>query len=555
MFTKVTTQATSFWEKQKPTQRVILIAVAVFIIVVVPVLISWATQTNFSVVYNNLEDSDAGKIVEQLKASGIDYKLQGTTILVPSDQVYDIRLQMANLGLPSGGSSGYELFSETTLGMTEFTQRVTYQRAIEGELERTIGSLDAVEGVRVHIVQPEKTLLSSDQAPTTASITIQERPGWQLDAGQIRAITYMTANAVEGLTAENVVVVNTTGEVLAAGAGDGMSGTISQVDSRRAAELAAASDVQKKVKSLLDTALGPNKSVVQASVRLDWSDKEITTTSFEPTPQAVRSSQKSTETYTLDAEGTGGVPGAETNLPAGTDTTVTEAGEGTLYARSEETINYEVAQTLNHQIIRPGMVDNISLSVLVDGITDQQQLETLQTAIAAAAGIDQERGDQMSVQTLTFDKTYQEQQTEDLAAEERTQLIILIAQVVGGLLVLAALFWYISRLLRNLKVASVDVWEPVLKPSVEMGLPSGAGTAGGLELAAAAAQKPAPGLSAATAAKSSNLLQEATARIQPKVTSVEEQKMQQLISRLAEDNPASVADVIQMWLNQDKKND
>lgn len=555
MFTKVTTQATSFWEKQKPTQRVILIAVAVFIIVVVPVLISWATQTNFSVVYNNLDDSDAGKIVEQLKASGIDYKLQGTTILVPSDQVYDIRLQMANLGLPSGGSSGYELFSETTLGMTEFTQRVTYQRAIEGELERTIGSLDAVEGVRVHIVQPEKTLLSSDQAPTTASITIQERPGWQLDAGQIRAITYMTANAVEGLTAENVVVVNTTGEVLAAGAGDGMSGTISQVDSRRAAELAAASDVQKKVKSLLDTALGPNKSVVQASVRLDWSDKEITTTSFEPTPQAVRSSQKSTETYTLDAEGTGGVPGAETNLPAGTDTTVTEAGEGTLYARSEETINYEVAQTLNHQIIRPGMVDNISLSVLVDGITDQQQLETLQTAIAAAAGIDQERGDQMSVQTLTFDKTYQEQQTEDLAAEERTQLIILIAQIVGGLLVLAALFWYISRLLRNLKVASVDVWEPVLKPSVEMGLPYGAGTAGGLELAAAAAQKPAPGLSAATAAKSSNLLQEATARIQPKVTSVEEQKMQQLISRLAEDNPASVADVIQMWLNQDKKND
>ncbi len=555
MLSKITTQATNFWEKQKPTQRVILIAVAVFMVVMVPVLISWATQTDYSVAYNNLEEADAAKIVEQLKTSGIDYKLQGTTILVPSDKVYDVRLQMANLGLPSGGSSGYELFSETTLGMTEFTQRVTYQRAIEGELERTIGSLDTVDGVRVHIVQPEKTLLASDQAPTTASITIQEKPGRQLDAGQIRAITYMTANAVEGLTAENVVVVNTNGEVLAAGAGDGMSGSISQVDSRRAAELAAASDVQKKVKSLLDTALGPNKSVVQASVRLDWSDKEITTTSFEPTPNAVRSSQKSTESYTLDSTGTGGVPGATSNLPNTTTTTTTAEGTGTLYERTEETTNYEVAQTLNHQIIRPGMVENISLSVLVDGLTDQQQIQTLQTAIAAAAGIDQERGDQLSVQTLTFDKTYQEQQTEDIAAADRTQLIILIAEIVGGLLLLAGLFWYISRLLRNLKVASVDVWEPVLKPSLEMGLPSGGAAGGGLELAAATGQKPAAGLSGAASAKSSNLLQEATARMQQKVTSAEEQKMQQLITRLAEDNPASVADVIQMWLNQDKKND
>ena len=166
-------------------------------------------------------------------------------------------------------------------------------------MERTIGSLDAVEGVRVHIVQPEKSLLASDQALTTASITIQERSGRKLDVAQVRAITFLTANAVEGLSPENVVVVNTNGEMLAAGSTDGSSGAATQVDSRRAAELAVASDVQKKVKSLLDTALGPNRSVVQASVRLDWSDKEVTTTTFEPTPNAIRSSQKSSESYTL----------------------------------------------------------------------------------------------------------------------------------------------------------------------------------------------------------------------------------------------------------------
>ncbi len=551
MLAKITTQATDFWEKQKPTQRVILIAVVVFTLVMVPVLITWATQPTYSVAFSGLEEADAGSIVQQLQTSGIDYKLQGTTILVQSDKVYDVRLQMANAGLPKGGSSGYELLTQNTLGMTEFTQRVTYQRAVEGELERTISSLDAVQGVRVHIVQPEKALLSDDQAPTTASITIQERGGRKLDAGQIRAITYLTANAVEGLSPESVVVVNTDGDVLASGTSDGSSGAISQVDSRRAAELAAASDVQKKVKTLLDTALGPNKSVVQASVRLDWSDKEITTTTFEPTPNAIRSSQKITESYTLDSEATGGVTGATANLPTPVAGATTTTGSPTLYERAEETLNYEVAQTENHQIIRPGMVDNISLSVLVDGISDQQQLQTLQTAISAAAGIDQDRGDQLSVQTLTFDKTFQEEQAEDLAAADRTQLITLIVEIVGGILLLAALFWYISRLLKNLRVASIDVWEPVLKPVAELGGPSGMPGAG-FELSSAAGEQMG-GLSAA-AVKSSNLLQEASARISPKVTSAEEQKMQTLIARLAEDNPASVADVIQMWLNQDKKN-
>ena len=153
------------------------------------------------------------------------------------------------------------------------------------------------------------------------------------------------------------------------------------------------------------------------------------------------------------------------------------------------------------------------------------------------------------MQSLTFDQTYKQTQTEELAVADRTRIITLVAEIIGGLLLLAALFWYISRLLKNLKVASISVWEPVLKPAPELSGMAG----GGYELAAGQQQAQAPGLTAA-AAKSSNLLQEATARISPKTTTVEEQKMQALLTRLAEDNPASVADVIQMWLNQDKKN-
>ena len=297
--------------------------------------------------------------------------------------------------------------------------------------------------------------------------------------------------------------------------------------------------------------MGPNRSVVQASVLLDWSDKEVTTLTFEPTPNAIRSSQKSSESYTLTDGTTAGVAGATANLPTPVPGTTAAAGSPTLYQSTNETVNYEVAQTENHQIIHPGMVENVSLSVLVDGVSDQQQLQTLQAAISAAAGINQTRGDQLSVQTLTFDKTYLDKQTEDVASADRTRLFTIIAEIIGGLLVLGALFWYINRLLKNLRIASVEVWDPVLKPFAELGFsPSG----GSLGLAASTGQHQAPALSPSVAAKSSSLLQEATARISTKVTNAEEQKMQALISRLAEDNPASVADVIQMWMNQDKKN-
>ena len=159
-------------------------------------------------------------------------------------------------------------------------------------------------------------------------------------------------------------------------------------------------------------------------------------------------------------------------LPTPVPGTTTTTGSPTLYQSTNETLNYEVAQTENHQIIHPGMVENVSLSVLVDGVSDQQQLQTLQAAISAAAGINQTRGDQLSVQTLTFDKTYLDKQTQDLASADQTRLFTMIAEIIGGLLVLGALFWYINRLLKNLRVASVEVWDPVLKPFAEMGLSS-----------------------------------------------------------------------------------
>ncbi|MHC1782827.1 MAG: flagellar basal-body MS-ring/collar protein FliF [Anaerolineaceae bacterium] len=557
MLNNLASQASNFWQRQKTTQRIILISVVAVMAIIVPVLINWASQTSYSVAFSGLAEEDASSIVESLQSSNIPYQLKGTgTILVPAEKVYDVRLSMAGEGLPKGSSTGFELFTGSTIGMTEFTQRVNYQQAMEGELERTIGSLEQIAAVRVHIVTPEKSLLVSEQTPTTASITIEVQPGQQLDGAVVRAITYLVANAVEGLKPENVVVVDTNGELLASGTGnDGLSGSIAQLDSRRAAELAVSSDLQKKVRNLLDIALGPNRSVVQVSVALDWSDKEITKQSFDPTPIAILSSQKSSESYVLTDGTTAGVPGATTNLPeTATGETTAETTNPTLYTKTDETTNYEVATTQSHEIIHPGQIQLVALSVLVDGVTDQEQLAKLETAISAAVGINAERGDQLSVQTLAFDKTYAEAQAEDLSASERTKMYILIGEIVAVIVLLGLLLWYVMRLLRNLRMASVEVWDPVLKPmnlpALTQRSPSSAGDM--LQLSQAAQQ----GLLSGDKAQTVQSMMSAVARPAVKLPtiSVEDQKMQQIVQRMAEDNPSNVAEIIQMWLSQDKTN-
>lgn len=555
MLNNLASQATDFWQRQKTNQRIILIASAIVLVILISVLISWASQPSYSVAFSGLTEEDASQIVESLKTSNIAYQLRGTgTILVPADKVYEVRLSMAGKGLPKGSSTGFELFTGSTIGMTEFTQRVNYQQAMEGELERTIGSLAQVAAVRVHIVTPEKSLLTSEQTPTTASITIEVQPGEQLDGATVRSITYLVANAVEGLKPENVVVVDTNGELLASGSGsDGLTGSIAQLDSRRAAELAVASDLQKKVKNLLDTALGLNRSVVQVNVALDWRDQEITRQSFDPTPIAILSEQRSSESYVLTDGTTAGVPGATANLPetAG-EATEDENANPTLYTKTEETTNYEVATTQSHEIIHPGQVQMVALSVLVDGVTDQEQLAKLETAISAAVGINMERGDQLSVQTLAFDTTYADEQAQDLAASQRNNLFLIIGEIVAVVVVLGLLLWYIMRLLRNLRMASVEVWDPVLKT---MHLPAPAqklsGAAGDMLQLGQAAQ---PGLTAGDKAQTVQSVMSAVAKPQVKIPtiSVEDQKMQQIVQRMAEDNPASVAEIIQMWMSQDK---
>jgi flagellar M-ring protein FliF len=548
MFAQLRAQFAQFWNRLSQGQRTLLVGLIVLAAIVIPMIVSWATTPTYAVAFSGMSEADAGQITQKLDAEGIPYQVRGgTTILVPSDKVYSVRLEMATAGLPAGSTVGFEIFSGNTFGMTDFTQKVNYQRALEGELERTISSLNSVEAVRVHIVTPDQSLLSQDQMPTTASVTVKIRPSSQLDSSQVKAITHLLASSVEGMKPENVTVVDTNGNMLSSGLGGGTDAISGQSDSQRGAEAAYAADIEQRIKTLLDSALGPNRSVVKATVNMDWTQRETTSQIFDPTKSAVRSSEKINETSNSTGGTTGGVPGAGSNLPTAAATASASSSGSSSYTHSQDTINYEVSSTSSKEISSPGSVKRISLSVLVDGVSDPKQLQTLQTIIAAAAGIDATRGDVLAVQTLAFDKTYVTQQQQDLESSQNNSLYLQIGEIAGAVILVALVLWYVQRLLNNLKVASSDAWTPVLRPASELALAGGMSPRPQLESG--------PAQSSAPPELNSPIVRQQIDRIMAKAQTAtpEDDQLQRLVSRMAEDNPASVAEIIQLWLSKEQR--
>ena len=560
MLTTVQQQFITFWKKQSIGKQITIVSLILSMLILTPVLVNWANTPSYSVAYTGLSEADAAQIVQKLDENNITYQLNGSgTIEVPSDQVYTTRLMMARDGLPQSSTVGYELFSGTSmLGMTEFSQKVNYQRAIEGELERTIGSIEAAKAVRVHLVIPEKSLLTSDQSLTTASVTIQINPGKVLDASQVRAITHLVASSVEGLKPENVVVVDSNGNLLASGTGseDEMSMTIK--DDQRAIELAYATEVQKRVQSILDKILGPNRSVVQATVEMDWTQREVTSNTFSPTEVAIRSSQIINESSNSGGT-TGGVPGAASNLP--TPVATTTGTDATAYQRSEETLNYEVSQVQSHEVIAPGEVSRVSVSVMVDGITDPAQLEIIKSAVQAAAGIDSTRGDQIVVESFAFDRTALDELSAELAKQQQQELYLQIAMGVGAALVVLALLFFILRMINNTRNASKESWKAVLRPVGEVASLSDTNykeAASRLQddlstaLSRLAEKEGTASPSTASTTSDADVVVQLRSKTQT-TKAVEDDQNARIISRLTEENPATVAEIIQIWLNEGSK--
>jgi len=244
------------FNKLAPQQKIILGVATLGSIILIIVLFGLLNQPSYSTLYTNIHEEDAARIVEELNNKKIPYKLDngGTTIQVPEEMVHQTRLDMASKGIPSSGIVGYEIFDQSTLGMSEFIQRLNFKRALEGELARTIIQQEGIESARVHIVVPEKSVFKAEQKETTASIVIKLKSGYSLDAGSIAAITKLVSSSVEGLDQNRVSLIDSKGRLLSKDLGDDnlTASTSKQYEVRQNIE----NYLSGKAQTLLDNVLG-----------------------------------------------------------------------------------------------------------------------------------------------------------------------------------------------------------------------------------------------------------------------------------------------------------
>ena len=438
-----TEQVKTFYKRLSLAQKLIIGGVVAGLILGIVLLLSSSKPVEMGVLYSNLEPSDAAKIVESLKAKGVQYKLEdnGNTILVEKSQLYDTRIQLAGEGLPSESVVGYELFDKTNLGMSEFVQKLNYRRALEGELARTIGTMDEIKKVRVHLVIPEKTLFKKDEKPPSASVIIHLKSGRSLSKISIEGIQNLVASSVEGLATDKVTVVDGRGKILSEPPLDNSTVTgltQTQHDIQRQVEQHYA----EKVQSLLDGVLGTENSKVRVNAEIDFTQVEKTITDFDPERQVIRSEQNIQEV----SESTDSL-----SYP-----TVSQAKNA-----SNVIQNYEISKTVSHIVEGTGNIKRLTVSAIINGVTKivdengvkkieytprkQEEIDQLTLAIKNAVGYDPTRNDQISVLNVPFDTSLLEQEIQEQQPvvwykdKEIIKLIALIAAILITIMLMFAL--------------------------------------------------------------------------------------------------------------------
>lgn len=447
-------QAAEIWQGLGNIQRITVGGVAIVSIALIAALLTWARTPEYATVFSNLTEEDAAAIVAKLKESKTPYELAngGTTIRVPASAVYDTRLQMASAGLPQGGGVGFEIFGQTNFGMTEFAEKVNYQRALEGELSRTINRLSPVEQSRVHIVIPQPTLYTDQQKETTASVVLKLKPGQQLKESQIKGIARLVSSSVEGLKPENLTIVDASGNVLSDSLAtsedeSGLSST--RLETQRAFER----NLEQRLQGMLDKVLGFGKASVQVQAVLDWDQYESSSETYSPpntTPQ-VRSSQETIEKQSQLPTEVGGVPGTQSNLPSYTGVLTSATSTQGAYEKRETTTNYELSKTVEKSSKAPGSVKRLSVAVVLDGPAqaDATQIENITKLVSAAAGIDTARGDVLAVSSIPFDRSAFASDAKAMEEKQQWETYLQLgrigAMIIGPVLLLLLFYLVVFR--------------------------------------------------------------------------------------------------------------
>jgi flagellar M-ring protein FliF len=406
----------------------------------------WVTAPTYAPLFSNLASSDASAIVTELGTEGVPYQLSdgGATILVPQSQVAGVRLTLSGKGLPASQDTGYSLLDQQGITTSEFQQQVTYQRAVEGELEKTLEAIKGVNTAVVHIAMPKDQVFTDDQGKPTASVLLDLAPATQLTAQQVQAVTNLVSSSIEGMAPNDVTVADSNGNVLSA-AGSGI--TAAAGDTRTQLEQQKDDQLAGQAQALLNQILGPGHAMVSVHANLDLSQKNSTSETYQynkGTPPVSQST--STETYSGTGSAVGGVLGNVSNGTAGS------SGGNSSYKKTDSTSDNSVDKTTTTTQVAPGDITRMTVSVVMDGtVAGNVNLQQVQSLVGNAVGLDPTRGDAITVATMPFSNAAAKQAAAEIAAarkaQQQAQMFSLIKTggIGLGIVLVVLLVWLRSR--------------------------------------------------------------------------------------------------------------
>ncbi len=417
--------------------------------------VSWMNRTNYSLLYSNLTDEDAGLIMQKLDAQKIPYKATAQGLLVPSDKVSVLRLKLAAEGLPENGGVGFEIFDKNNFSTTDFVQKVDYKRALQGELARTIRAISGIEMCRVQLVIPDNSdFLLAKQDKPRASVLLKLSPGTALSQGQVMGIVHLVASSVEGLDPKDISVVDSQGYILSSQQ-DGTSALSgSQLDYERTVE----KQLENRVAGILAPVVGFNNVKVKVTANIDFDKMDKVEELYDPDSQVARSERKVTENST--SGGPGGIPGTSSNLP-GKAAVAAFASQGNSQ-KTDDTINYEINKVTSHIENATGIVQRLSIVALVDGTyktvngkkqyipRSDAEINQFEDMVKKAVGYDESRGDQVKVVNMPFEASYEQGPAVSKKPEIMPQVYTASRRLAPIVLILLIFFFVIRPVMKTI---------------------------------------------------------------------------------------------------------
>ncbi len=378
-------------------------------------------RTDYAPLYSGLSQGDMGEIVQALKTKKSPYRISEGSIEVPREQIYETRLSLASDGIPKGAGMGFEIFDQQKLGSTEFVQKINYQRALQGELARTINGMSQVLESRVHVVLPEDSLFKEDRKPSSAAVVLKLRSGAGMDERELQGIVHLVAATIRGLEEDRIIVISTDGKVLYKKNQEEQSTQLSNTQIERKQRIEE--NMRQKIQSMLEQVLGPNRVLARVALEMDLNQIQIAEETYNPDSSVVRSQQRTTESSEgKEAGGARGNPDVPINIEGKLLQSAPQAEgarTGKQFNSQREVVNYEINKTSKQIVQMPGNIKKLSVAVIVDGkyetkpgadgkpkqiysARSPEEMKSLEELVKKSVGYNETRGDQITVSNIAF---------------------------------------------------------------------------------------------------------------------------------------------------------